>query len=41
MERQARLADENADLYAAAQRERALQTQIFESTSDGIIFVEP
>ena len=39
VESQARLAEENAELYAAAQRERSRQTQIFESTSDGIIFM--
>ncbi len=39
LESQARLAEENAELYASAQRERARQTQIFESTSDGIIFM--
>jgi PAS domain S-box-containing protein len=39
VERQAKLADENAELYAAAQREKLRQTQILNSTSDGIIFV--
>jgi PAS domain S-box-containing protein len=39
VERQARLAEENAELYAAAQREKLRQTQILNSTSDGIIFV--
>lgn len=39
LETQAKLANENADLYAAAQREKARQAQIFDSTSDGIIFV--
>jgi PAS domain S-box-containing protein len=39
LEGQARLAEENAELYATAQRERARQMQIFESTSDGIIFM--
>jgi PAS domain S-box-containing protein len=38
LESQARLAEENAELYVTAQRERARQVQIFESTSDGIIF---
>lgn len=41
LDKQARLAAENADLYAAAQREKARQSQIFDSTSDGIIFVTP
>ncbi|HEX6973028.1 MAG TPA: ATP-binding protein, partial [Vicinamibacterales bacterium] len=41
LEKQARLATENAALYAAAQREEARQSQIFDSTSDGIIFVTP
>ena len=41
LDRQARLAAENAELYSAAQREKARQSQIFESTSDGIIFVTP
>ena len=36
---QSRLANENAMLYAAAQRDRARQQQIFNSTTDGIIFV--
>ena len=39
VEGQARLAEENADLYTAAQRERARQKQVFESTSDGLIFM--
>lgn len=39
LEQQSRLADENASLYAAAERDRARQQQIFDSTSDGIIFV--
>ena len=39
LDRQSRLADENAALYAAAQRDRTRQQQIFDSTSDGIIFV--
>jgi PAS domain S-box-containing protein len=39
VESQARMAEENAELYATAQRERSRQTQIFESTSDGIIFM--
>jgi signal transduction histidine kinase/HPt (histidine-containing phosphotransfer) domain-containing protein/ActR/RegA family two-component response regulator len=38
-DRQSRLANENAMLYASAQRDRARQQQIFNSTSDGIIFV--
>ena len=36
---QSRLANENAMLYASAQRDRARQQQIFNSTTDGIIFV--
>ena len=36
---QSRLAAENAVLYTAAQRDRIRQQQIFNSTSDGIIFV--
>ena len=36
---QSRLAGENAALYAAAQRDHTRQQQIFNSTSDGIIFV--
>jgi PAS domain S-box-containing protein len=36
---QSRLANENAMLYGAAQRDRARQQQIFNSTTDGIIFV--
>ena len=40
-DKQARLARENAELYATAQREKARQSQIFDSTSDGIIFVTP
>jgi signal transduction histidine kinase/CheY-like chemotaxis protein len=39
--KQERLAEENATLYAAAQRERARQAQIFDTTSDGLIFVGP
>ncbi len=39
LDAQAQLAKENADLYAAAEREKARQAQIFDSTSDGIIFV--
>jgi PAS domain S-box-containing protein len=39
LDQQARLAVENAELYGAAQREKARQSQIFDSTSDGIIFV--
>jgi signal transduction histidine kinase/CheY-like chemotaxis protein/HPt (histidine-containing phosphotransfer) domain-containing protein len=35
------LARENADLYAAAERGRLRQAQIFDSTSDGIVFVSP
>jgi signal transduction histidine kinase/DNA-binding response OmpR family regulator len=38
---QSRLAAENATLYAAAQHDRTRQQQIFDSTSDGIIFVTP
>lgn len=41
LDRQGRLAAENAELYAVAQRERSRQSQIFDSTSDGIIFVTP
>lgn len=41
LDKRARLALENADLYATAQREKARQSQIFDSTSDGIIFVSP
>ena len=41
LDKQARLAVENAELYATAQREKARQSQIFDSTSDGIIFVSP
>jgi signal transduction histidine kinase/CheY-like chemotaxis protein len=41
LDSQSRLADENATLYAAAQRDRTRQQQIFDSTSDGIIFVTP
>jgi PAS domain S-box-containing protein len=37
---QAKLAEENAQLYAAAQREKLRQTQILNSTSEGIIFVD-
>lgn len=39
LDNQSRLAQENATLYAAAQRDRSRQQQIFNSTSDGIIFV--
>jgi PAS domain S-box-containing protein len=39
MERHGRLAEENAALYAATQRQRLRQTRIFESTSDGIILI--
>ncbi|HVL66555.1 MAG TPA: ATP-binding protein [Vicinamibacterales bacterium] len=39
LDTQSRLASENAALYAAAQRDRTRQQQIFNSTSDGIIFV--
>ena len=39
VEQQAKLADENADLYATTQREKLRQAQILNSTSDGIIFV--
>jgi signal transduction histidine kinase/CheY-like chemotaxis protein len=41
LDRQGRLAVENAELYATTQREKARQSQIFDSTSDGIIFVTP
>jgi len=41
LDKQARLAAENAEIYATAQREKARQSQIFDSTSDGIIFVTP
>lgn len=41
LDKHARLAAENAELYAAAQREKARQSQIFDSTSDGLIFVTP
>ncbi len=41
LDAQASLAAENAVLYAAAQREKARQSQIFDSTSDGLIFVSP
>jgi PAS domain S-box-containing protein len=39
LDKQGRLAQENAALYAETQRERARLTQIFDSTSDGIVFV--
>ena len=39
LETQSRMARENAELYAIAQKERLRQTQIFDSTSDGIVFV--
>jgi PAS domain S-box-containing protein len=39
LETQSRMAQENAALYAAAQRDHTRQQQIFDSTSDGIIFV--
>jgi PAS domain S-box-containing protein len=39
LDTQSRLANENAMLYASAQRDRTRQQQIFNSTSDGIIFV--
>ena len=39
LETQSRMAEENATLYAAAQRDHTRQQQIFDSTSDGIIFV--
>ena len=39
LDTQSRLANENATLYANAQRERTRQQQIFNSTSDGILFV--
>ena len=39
LDNQSRLANENAMLYANAQRDRTRQQQIFNSTSDGIIFV--
>ena len=41
LDKQARLAAENAELYATAQREKARQSQIFDSTSDGLVFVTP
>ena len=37
---QSRLASENAMLYGSAQRDRARQHQIFNSTSDGVVFVK-
>ncbi|HJR61331.1 MAG TPA: ATP-binding protein [Vicinamibacterales bacterium] len=36
---QSRLAEENARLYASAQQDHTRQQQIFDSTSEGIIFV--
>jgi PAS domain S-box-containing protein len=39
LDTQSRLANENATHYASAQRDRTRQQQIFNSTSDGIIFV--
>jgi PAS domain S-box-containing protein len=39
LETQSRMAQENATLYESAQRDRIRQQQIFDSTSDGIIFV--
>ncbi len=39
LDTQSRLANENATLYANAQRDRTRQQQIFNSTSDGILFV--
>lgn len=39
IERQSKLAEEHAALYAATQREKLRQAQILNSTSDGIIFV--
>ena len=39
LDTQSRLATENAVLYSAAQRDRTRQQQIFNSTSDGLIFV--
>jgi PAS domain S-box-containing protein len=39
LDTQSRLAEENARLYAAAEHDRTRQQQIFESTSEGIIFV--
>jgi signal transduction histidine kinase/CheY-like chemotaxis protein len=38
---QEKLARENAELYASAERDRVRQALIFDSTSDGIIFVSP
>ena len=39
LDTQSRLANENAVLYTNAQRDRTRQQQIFNSTSDGILFV--
>jgi PAS domain S-box-containing protein len=39
LEEQSRMAQENAMLYASVMRDRTRQQQIFDSTSDGIIFV--
>ena len=39
LETQSRMTHENAALYASAQRDRTRQQQIFDSTTDGIIFV--
>ena len=39
LDTQSRMAQENATLYASAQRDHSRQQQIFDSTSDGIIFV--
>jgi signal transduction histidine kinase/DNA-binding NarL/FixJ family response regulator len=39
LDNQSRLANENAMLYSNAQRDRTRQQQIFNSTSDGILFV--
>jgi PAS domain S-box-containing protein len=39
LEKQSHLAQEKASLYASVQRDRIRQQQIFDSTSDGIIFV--
>ncbi len=40
LEVQAKLADENAELYTTTQREKQRQSQILNSASDGIIFVD-
>jgi PAS domain S-box-containing protein len=41
LDRQARLAVDNAGLYASAEREKARHAQIFDSASNGIIFAAP